>query len=200
MGYADLTAVKRILDLEQLDAESAAIADARLAALDDALSRLFDTKVGRTWTGAGGSQTRTVLAPRLHSDLLPLPDGGILTLGSVVVGAQWTGSAWTGGNQVAAAEVLPDLKTPDGAYLALRHAYGWGWTGPVRVTASWADGGSAPDEVVEALTFVVAEEYKQEKASPEAMVGPDGLQVSTRNPWRFERVQVAIDRHKAMVL
>jgi len=199
MGYADLTAVRQILALEQSLAADQDAADARLEALDDALSAVFDSKVGRRW-GAAGPATRVVWPGPGRGESLLLPDGGITSLTSVAVDPTWNGTSWVNATAVPAAEVLPWDRTADGRWLSLRLAVGWRWRGPALVTAAWADMATAPADVVEALTFVVAEEYKQERASPEAMIGPDGLQVSTRNPWRFERVAAVIAAHKVWVL
>lgn len=201
-GYADLDAVRTILQLEEAFQPEASDADSRLAALNESLSIAFDTKVGRTWAGTGAATTREVWPANRPGPVLALPGPGITSLAWVKVDPDWTGSAWTGGTLIAADEVVPVNKTIDGRYLGLRRAYGWRWTGVALVNGVWADsaGATPPADVVEALTFIVAEEYKAERASPEAMIGPDGLQVSTRNPWRFERVQAAIERYRVTVL
>lgn len=202
-GYADLAAVRVILDTPVDPLAATDPVQDRLEALNEALSRVFDTKVGRTWAGDNTAQTRQVWPGGPEANpLLVLPDGGLMSLTSVTVGPSWTGSAWSGGTVLGATDVAPVQRTVDGAYLALRRAAGWPRTGgPVLVRGVWADGtGSVPADVVEALTFVVAEEYRQERASPEAMLGPDGLQVSTRNPWAYERVRTVVDRYRVVVV
>lgn len=201
MGYADLAAVRQILDLEQAFSADAADATARLEALDEALSALFDAQVGRSWQG-DGTQQRTVAVPASgRTERLLLPDGGLRSLTSVTLGATWNGTTWIGGNTLAVDEVRAVQQTRDGNYLALDLVNGWQWRGTVLVRGVWAsDQGSPPADVREALTFVVAEEFKAERASPEAMLGPDGLQVSTRNPWRYDRVRQAIEAHRVVVV
>lgn len=206
MGYADLDAVRTIANLGP-QGESAAV-DARLVALDDALSLIFEEKTGRRWAeGAAVAETRSVALRANAGGLVPLPHPGIRSLVGVTVGAIWDGTAWTDGELVPADAVLPVWES-DGAYLGLRLGlawpwgsgawYGGSWTGTALVEAVWADAPlwPIPADVREALTFLVTEEYKQEIASPESTVGPDGLAVRTRNPWRFERVQGAIERHR----
>lgn len=208
MGYADISAVRTTANLGP-QGESAAV-DARLIAIDEALSLLFEEKTGRRWAvDAPVAETRpvTLRAGAAHSGVVPLPHPGIRSLVGVTVGATWNGAAWTGGEVVPADAVLPVWES-DGAYLGLRLGlvwpwgagawYGGSWTGTALVEAVWADAPlwPVPADVREALTFLVAEEYKQEIASPESTVGPDGLAVRTRNPWRFERVAGAVARHK----
>lgn len=200
-AYADLDSVRRILQLEDAWEPEADDANARLTALNAALSAAFDAKCGRTFGTGGTAATRDVWAPDPPSDTLPLPGAGIVSLSGVTVDPSWTGAAWVGGYALPAAEVLPTMQDVTGAYLALRRPLGWRWTGLVRVTAVWRDStGGPPADVVEALNFLVAEEYKAERASPESMTGPDGMSIPTRNPWKFERVRAVIDAYRVVVV
>jgi len=212
-GYADLDAVKEILDLTGDDSH-----DDRLASLNAALSAIFESKVGMAWSD-DAPVARTIAVPARLGTMpygwpypfavaLPLPAPGIRSLVSLKSGPTWDGAAWTGGTEVDLAGVVPIWPTLRGDYLGLQIGTVWPWTtgswwggywrGTVLVEAIWADQlQTTPDEVVEALTFLVAEEFKQEWASPESLIGPDGLSVRTRNPWKFERVQAVIDKYAA---
>lgn len=208
MGLADLAAVRTIANLPPVGEEAAV--DARLTALDAALTALFEAKAGRRWAdGAPGSETRavTVRIGAGHSGILPLPAPGVRSLVAVTAGAAWDGAAWSGGEIVPDEAALP-VWEHDGTFLGLRLGlawpwgagawYGGSWTGTLLVEAVWADAPEwpVPADVREAVTFLVAEEYKQEVSSAESQIGPDGLAVRTRNPWRYERVQGAIARHQ----
>lgn len=211
-GYADLDAAKAILQLGELDAAEAEAAAARLAALDTALSMIFEEKVGRTWSDTPPDETVRVVTATLGpqrwpSPVLTLPPPGITSLASVVVGPTWDGDDWSGGEAVPPEAVLPIWQAEDGAYLGLLLGISWpwsggtwygsSWSGVVLVEAIWADrAGAVPADVVEAVTFLVAEEYKTERQSPEGLTGPDGLAIRTRNPWKFERVRAVIDAHR----
>lgn len=216
-GYADLTAVRAIVGL----ADDDTAATARLEALNAALTAIFESKVGRTWSDDAPT-ARTVAVPARFGAqpygaspypfaVLPLPQPGIRSLVSLKTGPTWDGSAWTGGTDVDLAGVVPIWPTLRGDYLGLQIGTTWPWTtgtwwggcwtGTVLVEAIWADQlQTVPDEVVEALNFLVAEEFKQERASPESLIGPDGLSVRTRNPWNFERVKAVIDKYDTAVL
>lgn len=200
-GYADLEAVRQILQLENQLEEEADATDARLESLNEALSAAFDARCGRTWATGNTATTREVIAASPPSDTLVLPGPGLLSLTSVTVDPTWTGAVWVGGYPLAADEVLPVMKDMDGAYLGLRRPDGWYWHGLVRVTGVWADtSGGPPPDVVEALNFLVSSEYMAERASPESQTGPDGMSIPTRNPWRFDRVRGVIDAHKVVVV
>lgn len=211
MPYADLDRVRRILDLEGAEGAEATAITADLTALNTSLSAIFEDKVGRSWSATPATaRTEAIVARSAASGVLTLPPPGITELVSLTIGPEWDGSAWSGGEAVAdLSEVVPVWRTDDGAYLGLQIGrslawpwslgtwYGGVWTGTVLVEAIWADqGGAAPPEVTEALTFLVAEEYKAERASPESQLGMDGLSIPTRNPWRFQRVQAVIDKYR----
>lgn len=208
-AYGDLATIKAMLELTGDDSH-----DARLDALNAALSAIFEDKVGRTWSDTPAT-ARTVAieaatgpqwAQGSYRSVLALPAPGITSLVSVTVGPTWDGTAWSGGTAVDVADVRPIWQTIHGDYLGLAFGSNWPWasgawwggvwSGVVLVEAIWANQqGAAPPEVVEALNFLVAEEYKQEQASPEGLIGPDGLSIRTRNPWKFERVAAVIDKY-----
>lgn len=211
-GYGDLTAIKAMLELTGDDRR-----DARLDALNVALSAIFEDKVGRSWSGGAPTPRTVAIAAGTgpswtysggYGSVLALPAPGIRALVSITVNPTWDGAAWTGGMAVDLADVQPTWQTRDGDYLGLAFGgaswpwasgvwYAGVWSGVVLVEAIWADqGGTAPPEVVEALNFLVAEEYKQEQASPESLSGPDGLAIRTRNPWAFTRVAAVIDKYR----
>ena len=75
-----------------------------------------------------------------------------------------------------------------------------GWAGPTRITGTWLDASwtdaTVPFDVIEALTFLVVHHYREDQMSPAGVVGPDGMQVPTRNPWGYDQVRTAIDRYR----
>lgn len=208
-AYADLVRVRRLLLLNGADQAEDEDITAELTALNAALSATFEGKVGRRWLAPTEDppepETRVVA---LHPDylrhvtpwayLVPLPGPGITSLTSVTAGALWDGTEYVGGDVAPASYVAPIWPDPIGVYLglALSWQWGWAWTSPLLVTGTWADVPvTVPDDVVDAVTFLVVEEWKAEHASPTGQSGPDGQVVPTRNPWKFERVRSAIDRY-----
>lgn len=199
MGYADLDAVRTMLGLAEADIAPGTPERARLDALDGLVSAVFAERVGRSWGGAAPvAETRAVDA-RGASPVLILPAPGLRSYVSAYVDPAPTGTGWTGGAPVA--DVEPIWADARGAWQALRRRDGWAWRGAygvVLVTGVWdslADG-AAPADVVEAVSWIVAEERKQEKASPESQIGPDGLSIPTRNPWDYPRVTNVVDRYR----
>lgn len=203
-GYADLDEVMRQLDRDPDAAEHAAVL-ARAAELSEALSRLFDAACGRTGAAA---ETRTVEAPVAYSRPLGWPFGAVafstlvlpapvLAVTAVAESGTWDGSAWSGELAVDAADYRLVLGDAAGGFRGIERL-GGGWAGPVRVTGTWLDAAwdDPPADVVEALTFLVVREFREDAQGPGGTVGPEGLPVPSRNPWRYERVKAAVRRHR----
>jgi hypothetical protein len=154
VGYADLTAAQAELGLsgnEPGDADAIAM----LATFDEALTLRFNDVTGMAW-GVYAAETRTIEAPCVSS-LLILGDG-LTTLTGVEQYGDWDGTTWNDGLTVDASYLRlvyggNAIERSDGSY----------WCGPVRVTGSWGDevNGSAPADVVAALTEAVVAEYRR---------------------------------------
>lgn len=182
---------------------------ARLVRLENGLCDTFDHKVGTSFGVAPVAETRTILigiyspAPYLFGSdryssprlILPTP---IRSVTAIETGGDWNGTVWVGGQALTTDAYRLTNETDQGFYAIDLHA--GTWAGVVRVTGVWGDQATltVPDDVREALTFVTVDEYRTRQMSPADLSGPDGITVGTRNPWRFEIVKAAIDRHSVV--
>jgi hypothetical protein len=196
VGYADLTAAQAELGLsgnEPGDADAIAM----LATFDEALTLRFNDVTGMAW-GVYAAETRTI-ETRGVSNWLVLP-APLTTLTSVQVDGAWNGTAWVGGTTVDASY----LRLVAGGN-AIEHSGNY-WYGSVRVTGAWGDevNGSAPADVVAALTEAVVAEYRRRTFNArDTTQGFDGLEASP--PPRAEngplwKAAVLTHRVKALVV
>lgn len=184
----------------------------RLVRLENALCEVFDYKTGMAFGEDPNDETRTVAiansasyppfgvrfpydygygyaTPRL---VLSVP---LRSVTSIEWGGTWNGTTWVGGTALTTADYMLTNRTSQGYYAIDRIGSSWG--GSLRITGIWADQMSEdiPLDVVEALTFLTINEWHTDNASPAGQIGPDGMFIPTRNPWNFERVKAALDRH-----
>lgn len=154
-GYADLAVVYEDLSLSANEPDDTPRI-AKVAALNEALSRAFDDRVGRTW-GTYVAETRVVKALGVSNMLIV--DAPLATLTGVETYGTWNGTDWDDGIAVAPEQLRlvfdgRGIERVSGAY----------WVGPVRVTGTWADenDGDPPADVVSALTEAVTAAYRRE--------------------------------------
>ncbi len=194
MGYADTDLVKRLIG--PTAATWGADDLARIAALDEAVSLVFEDKTGRTFGIPSAAALRYVDGAGTDTLVLPVP---IRTITSVVVNpTAWSGSAYTGGVTLASTYYVkvPNNATAD--IWLMRRIDGGVWYGPVAITGSWADTDAdtaVPEDVVYAISRLVAETWKAEQASPAGFTGPDGMTVPIRDPWKDSLIAAVISRH-----
>lgn len=192
MRYAHQGDVLRQLKIK--DDDAAAIE--RVTRLENGLADVFDAKVGRTFvTEPVLPETRDMRG--MGSDLLVLPVGA-RGVAAVAVGGTWDGLLWVDETALDPADWTPWGRDAQGKALGLQRLDGDVWWGPVRVTALWGDQDTegVPADVVAAMTFVTVDQYRIEQASPAGELGPEGMIVPVRNPWRYTLVAGAIERHK----
>ncbi len=202
--------------LAQLRMTSADTQYARLVRLENGLCDTFDHKVGTSFGVAPVAETRNASVVSSSPALYPfgnpydifgsvlygtnrlILDTPIRSVTTIEIGGTWGGSAWTDGTALISDEYWLSNETEQG-YYAIDLGYG-SWVGVVRITGVWGDQATltVPDDVREALTFITVDEFRTRNASPADLSGPDGITVGTRNPWRFEIVKAAIDRHSVV--
>lgn len=187
MRYADRPAVLAALsrsDLVPADAPEIA----RIEQIEAGIAALLDREMGRSFGGAATVVSRTIAGHDSSLLLLPIPIRTVttITMGGIAIPASSWAFWFIGVNGLAYG-----IRLLDGSY----------WPsigGTIVVTGEWSDagGGTLPVEIREAATFLTIEEYRSEIAGPSGAIGPDGLIVRTRNPWKFERVKKAIQAHR----
>jgi hypothetical protein len=176
MRYADRDAVLRqlkIVDSTQVE---------RVELLENGLAEVLDGKLGRSFGTTPVAETRTAYG--YSSDLLILP-APITSVTSVTI----DGVAL----DVASYQLwFTDAAGSRGILLGAGY-----WWGPVAVNGIWADQtAGVPADIREVMTFLTVDEYRVRVSSPAGQIGPDGLIIPVRNPWKYEVVQATIDRYR----
>lgn len=193
-GYAAIPTVKQMLNLGGTEH------DARLEALNTALSTLLDDAMDRSFGEAAVAETREVTLPSATTRLIT--STGIRTISAIETDGTWDGAAWTGGTVADAADYRLTLLDQDGLFWGIDALTG-SWSGTVRVTATWGDQPelAVPTDVVEAANVLVATAFKRDEAGASGdVIGPDGMPVVPRNGWNDERVTRAIAKHRVVRL
>lgn len=148
---------------------------------------------GWSW---GGYQDRLGLGV---SPILVLPKG-VRTITSVTVGGVWDGVDYEGGEPMDIDQYQPIFQERTGEYLALRTLDGSYWPYPVAITGTWEDTDAdtdVPPEITYLANALAAERWKQEMASPNGMVGPDGNVLPLRNMFKDPTVQKILEKWTA---
>lgn len=195
MIYADRDDVLAQLKLDLENPDHAAQI-ARVERLENGLSAAFDEKVGTSFGLPPEPETRTVYGDGGH--LLKL-EPRARSIESVAIGGAWDGTSWADETVLELGDWLNVEQVDRGVPMVIAiEAVDGVWVGPVRITATWDDQpiDEVPDDVREALTFITVDEYRMRNASPAGEIGPDGLVIPVRNPWRYELVKAAIRRHR----
>lgn len=208
MRYANEDDVLALLDLTTESDEYDA-----LVRLENGLADVFDHKVGTTFGTEPVAEMRTIgIQPIVatwtphgvtwhrdwtdsHRLILDIP---LRSVTSIVTDGTWNGTTWDDGTTLTADEYRLTNATNQG-YYAIDLTAGT-WSGVVRITGIWADQVAldVPDDVRQAMTFLTVNEWHTDHASPAGFIGPDGLTITPRNPWAFEKVKAAIDRHSVV--
>jgi hypothetical protein len=205
MSYSDLSSAQAQLQLsESNDDDSADIA--LLAAIDAEVSRTLELKTGRRWGGTATPTARTIDGPAgcWGEDILLLP-APVRSVSSVAIVGTLDESLIAYDGSTGVGDYVLWNQTKGGDYLAIRRVQNGWWPASdginrVTVTGIWsdeADGEDAPQEIVDAATFVTVETFRQRKSSPTGEIGPDGFMFRPRNPWGYVVVTEAIKRYGA---
>lgn len=207
MRYADEVAVLAQLKLSVTDPDDAA-AITRARNLEEGLCLTLDEKLGASFGVAPVAETRTIEASSARglyewtssSDasrlILTTP---VRSITGIVTGGSWNGTAWINGAALTTDQYRLTHLDRYGLYYAIESVFG-SWSGVVRVTGVWGDQPTAvvPADVREAMTFIVAETYRMQHASPADEIGPDGMAVKPRNPWSYEQPKAVVSRYQTV--
>lgn len=189
-AYGDLPTIKAMLGLTD------ASQDTRLSTLNEALSRLLDGELGRTYGGeAATAETRTVWQDAgLTMLALPTP---LRSLTSIAIDGTWDGTDWTDPTTLAADTYRARPADADGNIWAI-DLYESTAT-EYRVTGVWADQvQAAPAAIVEAVNVMVTRAYKRDEAGAGGdVIGPTEFgQAAPQGIMTDDRVKQAIAQYR----
>ena len=195
MPYADTALVLKMLRSDP-DADLGPDVDARIAAIDKAISLALEDYCGCTW-GQSTADT-TVLHWVAPGDMILLSSPA-RSITSITTGGTVTGSTMTGGT--TSTETINAIVNNTGLIYAITLD---GWTGwaegevvPVAVTGDFSttdDDDAVPDDLTYVASYLVAEQYKKELTNGAGFMGPDGI-VPLRNAWKDELVQRTLAKY-----
>lgn len=169
--------------------------DARLTALQKAVSLYIEQATGRTF--GTGATSETVVATGRGRHLLMLPRAA-RTVSSVVANPDWSGSAWTGGTTVAANEYRIALTGELGEGSALEMVDGGTWHGRFLVVGTFENTDAdttVPDDITYIANYLMSERFKLEQASPSGQIGPDGSVIPVRDALRDPLVRETVNKY-----
>lgn len=186
------SAVKDALRATEGD-EWPAWTDAALSRYQQWVSALIEAETGATYYG-----TITDIVPVARAiedvpagDTLYLPLG-LRSVTSIVSAPDWDGSAWSGGTTLLTSDYRLGGLARSGVYRIVRGlSYAWG--GTAVITGIWEDQiAPVPADIDALATYVMAELYKKQKASPAGFSGPDGATVPIRDVFKESEVKKTI--------
>lgn len=178
--YGSVDAVKQMLRADVASVFNAD-AEARLAALQLAVSAFIEHETGRVFGGTAMGEAIGVWA-RGVSHLLLLPKA-VREVSSVVLSPVLTATGFAGGTTLDRPHWGATFVTATGEASALIRFDGVPWPELTVVTGTWEDarGGTVPPDITNIANLIIAEAYKREQASPNGAIGPDGSVIPLRN-------------------
>ncbi len=198
--YGSIAATKQLLKAD-VGSVFNADQDARLVALQTAVSLLIEHETGRTFGTGATTESVVVTAPGV-SPVLVLPKG-LRTITTITREGSWTGTAYTGGTSVLGTIYRKTAIARTGEALSLTTIDGSYWVGIYTIVGTWEDtDGDAlvPDDITYVANYLMAERFKVEQASPAGFSGPDGAIVPIRNMMKDPIVKSTLDYHRATPL
>lgn len=182
--------------------------DARFPGIQAAVSAALEAELGRSFgEGPAAPEARVIMAGPYTSVLLDPPATSITAIQRY---GTYDGTIYTGGVAMSAGDWVADPIDRYGTILGIRLGYGgiWGYADrygrpatPILITGTWADQpaeAEPPAEITYIANFLIAEQYKNNTASPAQSIGPNGEYVPPRNPWKDELVKRTIDRYRTI--
>jgi hypothetical protein len=199
--YGDLDHVRKLLRPTATD-DLGADDEARLTKIQIAISELLEYELGRTFGVPATDTTVTAWAGPGDVLLLPRPARAIT---SVTVGGTVAGGTVTGGTVLADdywAHHFVDVDTGFIGGLRMLSGGWWGgrlYTTPVVIVGDFSDSDddtTIPADLQYAVSWIIAERFKQESASPAGFIGPDGAVMPFRDLFKDEFVKPILARYR----
>jgi hypothetical protein len=148
----------------------------------------------RTSAVFGSSEPETIDVTADGGRRLYLPKG-LRSLSTIIEGPDWLNGAWANGYALGTSAWRLDSQVSGGAYRTLYRMDG-GWHGTYLITGVWEDQhATVPDEIHYLASYLAAEIFKKQAASPAGFVGPDNAVVPVRNTLNEPEVRDILSRY-----
>jgi hypothetical protein len=184
--------------------------DARIAALNSAVSSALEEACERTWGAPVADTTEIVWVGPGDTIVLPRP---ARTITSITYGGTVTGATMTGGTVVDDSELYYPIVDRNGLVYAIRSntasVWWWNWAyltpsayypqTPVAITGDFTSSDNdttVPDDITYIASYMVVERLKVEKSSTSFGIGPAGEIVPVRDVFADPLVKRIIDKYK----
>lgn len=199
--YGDLDHVRKLLRPTATD-DLGADDEARLSKIQAALSTLLEYELGRSFGVPVTDTTLTAWAG--PGDVLLLPRQA-RAITSVTVGGTVSGGTITGGTAYASTLWAHHFVDPITGFIGGLRLLNGGWWGdfyyrtPVVIEGDFSDSDddtTIPADLQYAVSWMIAERFKQESASPAGFLGPDGVVAPFRKLMDDEFVKPILDRYR----
>lgn len=199
--YGDLDHVRKLLRPTATD-DLGADDEARLSKIQAAISELLEYELGRTFGVPATDTTVTVWAGPGDVLLLPRPARAIT---SVAVNGTVAGGTVTGGTALTSTYWAHHFVDPESGLISglrLLSGASWGdysYRTPVVVVGDFSttdDDATIPADLQYVVSWMIAERFKQENASPAGFLGPDGVVTPFRKLFADEFVKPTLDRYR----
>lgn len=197
MAYGTAARVKDLLGNEGED--FTADQESRIGQLLEVMSRVIEERTGAIF---GDATAETVEETADGGSILYLSKG-LRSVTSIVENpTTWSGTAWNGGTTLTTADYRLSGKlnkrATDGAfatcYRTIERING-GWSGRYVITGVWEDRfATVPVDIDYLASYLAAEVFKKQKASPAGFVGPDNAVVPVRNTLNEPEVKAILNR------
>jgi hypothetical protein len=184
--------------------------DARIAALNSAVSSALEEACERTWGTPVADTTEIVWVGAGDTIVLPRP---ARTITSITYGGTVTGATMTGGTVVDDSELYYPIVDRNGLVYAIRSntasVWWWNWAyltpsdyypqTPVAITGDFTSSdndANVPDDITYIASYMVVEFLKAEKASAFGAIGPTGDVAPLRDPFEAPLVKRTVEKYK----
>jgi hypothetical protein len=184
--------------------------DARIAALNSAVSSALEEACERTWGTPVADTTEIVWVGPGDTIVLPRP---ARTITSITYGGTVTGATMTGGTVVDDSELYYPIVDRNGLVYAIRSntasVWWWNWAyltpsayypqTPVAITGDFTSSDNdttVPEDITYIASYMVVERLKVEKSSTSFGIGPAGEIVPVRDVFNDPLVKKIIDKYR----
>jgi hypothetical protein len=184
--------------------------DARITALNSAVSSALEEACERTWGAPVSDTTEIVWVGPGDTIVLPRP---ARTITSITYGGTVTGATMTGGTVVDDSELYYPIVDRNGLVYAIRSntasVWWWNWAyltpsayypqTPVAITGDFTSSDNdttVPEDITYIASYMVVERLKVEKSSTSFGIGPAGEIVPVRDVFADPLVKKIIDKYR----